>query len=159
MKQYQDLDTRLKGISQDVVDAYRAIYKDKLVYVILYGSYSRGDFTNESDIDYVGIVDADKNQINMRLDSLWDLTSEIDLNRDAVISAMATSYDVYDKADSLYIQNVRKDGLKVYDREKALASQPNKETVAAMLEAEKIAKDSSVKGYTDIDELFVELKS
>lgn len=34
---------------------------------------------------------------------------------------------------------------------------PNKETVAAMLEAEKIAKDSSVKGYTSVDELFSEL--
>ena len=120
MKKYGELDTRLKDISQDVMDAYRAIYKDNLVYVILYGSYSRGDFTDESDIDYVGIVDADKKQINMQLDSLWDLTSEIDLNRDAVISAMATSYDAYDKADSLYIQNVRKDGIKVYDRSREI---------------------------------------
>ena len=36
--------------------------------------------------------------------------------------------------------------------------QPNKETVAAMLEAERIAKDPSVKGYDDLDELFAELK-
>ena len=36
--------------------------------------------------------------------------------------------------------------------------QPNKETIAAMLEAERIAKDPSVKGYEDLDELFAELK-
>ena len=36
--------------------------------------------------------------------------------------------------------------------------QPNKETIEAMLEAERIAKDPSVKGYTDLDELFAELK-
>ena len=36
--------------------------------------------------------------------------------------------------------------------------QPNKETIAAMLEAERIAKDPNVKGYTDLDELFAELK-
>ena len=36
--------------------------------------------------------------------------------------------------------------------------QPNKETIAAMLEAERIAKDPSVKGYNDLDELFAELK-
>ena len=35
---------------------------------------------------------------------------------------------------------------------------PNKETIAAMLEAERIAKDPSVKGYNDLDELFTELK-
>lgn len=36
---------------------------------------------------------------------------------------------------------------------------PNKETIAAMQEAERIAKDPSVKGYTDLDELLAELKS
>lgn len=120
MKQYEDLDTRLKEISQDVVVAYRAIYKENLVYVILYGSYSRGDFTAESDIDYIGIVDAEEVQINSRLRFLWRLTGEIDLNREAVISAMAESYEAYNKADSPYIQNVRKDGIKVYDRENIL---------------------------------------
>lgn len=37
-------------------------------------------------------------------------------------------------------------------------NQPNKETVAAMLEAERITNDPSVKGYTDLDELFADLK-
>ena len=35
---------------------------------------------------------------------------------------------------------------------------PNKETIAAMLEAERIARDPSVKGYTDMDELFADLR-
>lgn len=35
---------------------------------------------------------------------------------------------------------------------------PNKETVSAMLEAERIAKDPSVKGYNNLDELFADLK-
>ena len=41
---------------------------------------------------------------------------------------------------------------------------PNEETIAAMLEAERIAKDpnvkhyQSVKGYTDLDELFEDLR-
>lgn len=35
---------------------------------------------------------------------------------------------------------------------------PNKETIAAMLEAKKIAKDPSVKGYNDLDELFTDLR-
>ena len=37
-------------------------------------------------------------------------------------------------------------------------NQPSKDTIAAMLEAERIAKDPSVKGYHDLDELFAELK-
>ena len=38
-------------------------------------------------------------------------------------------------------------------------SKPNSETIAAMLEAERIAKDPSVKGYNDLDELFADLKA
>lgn len=37
-------------------------------------------------------------------------------------------------------------------------NQPNMETIAAMLEAERIAKDTLVKGYTDLDELFADLQ-
>ncbi|WP_456236309.1 hypothetical protein [Anaeromassilibacillus senegalensis] len=40
----------------------------------------------------------------------------------------------------------------------AMWNQPNKETIAAMLEAERIAKDPSVKGYTDLDQLFADLR-
>ena len=36
--------------------------------------------------------------------------------------------------------------------------QPNKETMAAMLEAERIARDPSVKRYSDVDEALRALK-
>lgn len=38
-------------------------------------------------------------------------------------------------------------------------NRPNRETRAAMLEAEKIANDPSIKHYTDLDELFADLNS
>ena len=34
---------------------------------------------------------------------------------------------------------------------------PTKATVSAMLESERIAKDSSIKGFNDIEELFADL--
>lgn len=37
-------------------------------------------------------------------------------------------------------------------------SQPNKETIAAMLEAERIAQDPSVKRHSDVEEALRELK-
>ena len=36
--------------------------------------------------------------------------------------------------------------------------QPNKETMAAMLEAERIARDPSVKHYSDVEEALMALK-
>ena len=38
-------------------------------------------------------------------------------------------------------------------------NQPNRETLDALIEADRIAKDPSVSGYTDLDELFRDLKA
>lgn len=35
---------------------------------------------------------------------------------------------------------------------------PNKETTAALMEAERIAKDSNITGYTNVNELLADLK-
>lgn len=36
--------------------------------------------------------------------------------------------------------------------------QPNRQTISALLEAEKIANDPTIKGYTDLKKLFADLK-
>ena len=51
-------------------------------------------------------------------------------------------------------QSLREGGIPFEIR----TDRPNKETIAAMLEAENIAKDPKVKGYTDLDEMFADLK-
>lgn len=51
-------------------------------------------------------------------------------------------------------QSLREGGIPFEIR----TDRPNKETIAAMLEAENITKDPKVKGYTDLDEMFADLK-
>lgn len=51
-------------------------------------------------------------------------------------------------------QSLREGGIPFEIR----TDRPNKETIAAMREAENIAKDPNVKGYTDLDEMFADLK-
>ena len=51
-------------------------------------------------------------------------------------------------------QSLREGGIPFEIR----TDRPNKETIAAMLEAENIAIDPNVKGYTDLDEMFADLK-
>jgi len=50
-------------------------------------------------------------------------------------------------------QSLREGGIPF----KITTQTPNQETVNAMLEAERIAKDASVKGYTNMNELFTDL--
>ena len=61
--------------------------------------------------------------------------------------SLSTAFNIFVR------QSLREGGLPF----EVKLDRPNKETVAAMLEAERIAKDPSVKGYRNLDELFAEL--
>jgi predicted nucleotidyltransferase len=47
---------QLQALSQDVKQVLTELYGDRLDRVVLFGSYARGDFHNESDIDYLVVL-------------------------------------------------------------------------------------------------------
>ena len=50
----------LNSILQKLTQIYRSVYGENLVQVILYGSYARGDYHTDSDVDVVAIVHGDR---------------------------------------------------------------------------------------------------
>lgn len=84
--------------------------------------------------------------INVRVDE--DLKRRVESIYSELGMNLSTAINVFLRA------SVRCDGIPFDMR----LENPNSETIAAMLEAERIAKDPSVKGYTDLDELFADLK-
>ena len=59
-------------------------------------------------------------------------------------------------AFNIFVRQALREGRIPFD---ISLKQPNRETLAALMEAERIAKDPNVKGYTDLDELFDDLKA
>ena len=47
----------MKNLILQYVDSVQKIYGTHLKQVILYGSYARGDFTEDSDVDLMILVD------------------------------------------------------------------------------------------------------
>ena len=58
-------------------------------------------------------------------------------------------------AFNIFVRQSLRDGGSPFE---ITLGRPNRETLEAMLEAERIAKDSSVKGYQNMDELFADLE-
>lgn len=85
--------------------------------------------------------------ISIRMDS------ELKTQADALFSALGMNLST---AFNIFVRQSLREGRIPFD---ISLNQPNKETIAAMLEAERIAKDPSVKGYTDLDELFADLNA
>lgn len=84
--------------------------------------------------------------ISIRMDS--DLKTQADALFTELGMNISTAFNIF-------VRQALREGRIPFD---ISLNQPNKETIAAMLEAERIAKDPSVKGYNNLDELFADLK-
>lgn len=84
--------------------------------------------------------------ISIRMDS--DLKAQADALFAELGMNISTAFNIFVR------QALREGGLPF----EVKLGYPNKETIVAMLDAERIAKDPSVKGYNDLDELFADLK-
>ena len=86
-------------------------------------------------------------------------TSNISIRMDSNLKAAAEElYEVLgmilSTAFNIFVrQSLRERGIPF----KITEGTPNQETVSAMLEAERIAKNPNVKGYRDVDEFFADL--
>ena len=49
-------ENQVNNIVGQISQFYRSVYGDKIVSIYLYGSYARGNYTEESDIDIIAIV-------------------------------------------------------------------------------------------------------
>lgn len=93
----------------------KKIFGSKLVDLILYGSYARGDFDSESDIDLMALIDMDKKDIIKYRRTVSDLANDIDLKYDVLLSVKLQDKFTFNKyADVLpYYKNIAREGLTV----------------------------------------------
>ena len=56
----------MEEICRRVVAAYRKAYGDDIEAIYLYGSYARGDFDEDSDIDFAAIVKGERLDIQKK---------------------------------------------------------------------------------------------
>ena len=87
-------------------------------------------------------------------------TTNISIRMDAALKAQADIFFAelgmnLSTAFQIFVRQSLREGRIPFD---ITLEKPNKETTAALLEAERITNDPSVKGYDDLDELFADLK-
>ena len=71
--------SQLNTILEKISEIYKSVYGDQLVRVVLYGSYARGDFSDDSDFDIVALVHGDRAKLQEQLISVWDETCGLEL--------------------------------------------------------------------------------
>lgn len=81
---------------------------------ILYGSYARGDFDSDSDIDIMVLADIPADSCTAFRRSLTELTSSLGLEYDVLVSVTVRDVVTFEKwLDVLpFYQNINREGVK-----------------------------------------------
>ena len=103
-------------ICKRVVAAYRRAYGDDIEAIYLYGSYARGDFDEESDIDFAAIVKGDPAEISRdKREQMLHEIFRMDLELDVVSSPMTIPSKIFHEYKNAggYYENVFKEGKRL----------------------------------------------
>lgn len=87
----------------------------ELVEVILYGSFARGDFDEESDIDIAVIVDNTRNEMRKYRSMVIPSVSDMCLEYDVLISINYIPMSDFEEYKSVlpYYRNIDREGVRI----------------------------------------------
>ena len=102
-------------LSQKVLNKLKLLLGDRIKKIRLYGSYARGDNSEDSDIDIVAIVKGNRLLLQDKLRTVWDLSADIGLENDAIVSPTVIPYDEFEEYKEVlpYYRNIAKEGLRI----------------------------------------------
>jgi len=102
---------------EDYLSELRKIYGSHLRSVILYGSYARGDFTQDSDVDIMILVDLTEEEMEQYSDELAEVGFDYNVTHGIWMMPVVKNQDHFRRWEKVYpfYENVQKEGVKLYE--------------------------------------------
>ncbi len=102
----------IENILSDLKRELKQLYQNRLVSVILYGSYARGEAGEDSDIDIVVVL---KGTVipGREIDCMLDTIIDLGLKYNTLISIYPVSEDCMQSVKSPLLLNVRAEGISI----------------------------------------------
>ena len=108
--------TQLNYILDVVTKRIQALLGNYLHSVILYGSYARGDYDAESDIDIMVLADIKESEIRLYQQKINKIASDVGLENDVFLNIFLKNKTSFEKRIPIlpFYQNVINEGVTVY---------------------------------------------
>lgn len=102
------------SILSEVYNLCNPIFNNMIKQAFLYGSYARGDYHPESDVDILLAVDIPVEEISKYRNSVATITSDLSLKYDVTVSVTVKSLDHFLKFAEVqpFYKNVLKEGVR-----------------------------------------------
>lgn len=107
---------KVNKIIKQFVQELSKILGNRLKKVILYGSYARGDYDKNSDIDIMILTDLNDEEIVEYRMKVRELACDLELENDIIISPLVRNVDKYNERINIipFYINVQKEGVIVH---------------------------------------------
>lgn len=108
---------QISRLLQEYALGIKRIYGNALKAVILYGSYARNDFNEESDQDIMILVNLSEEQIISTRAQVSEYTYEFNMQYDLDIRQVVKSEEHFNYWRAVYpfYKNVNQEGVKIYE--------------------------------------------
>jgi len=110
----------LKQILDELIQNSIPIFDKKLKRVILFGSYARGDYDEESDIDVMFLIDDEAKILSSKYRKpVRRIIADIDWKYEVLLcSVLQNEQDFYAAVNSIpFYHNVEKEGITLYGQQ------------------------------------------
>lgn len=105
--------TELNALLESFVDEMKIIFGSTLKNIILYGSYARGDYTNDSDVDIMIVADIEDTEIMKYVYTVSEYLGDLLIDYDVVITPVVESHSKYQQYKDVipFLKNVQREGV------------------------------------------------
>ena len=118
MVEMQNTKINVNVVLTELVEKIKPVFDNKLKKVVLFGSYARGNYTGESDIDVMILIDENEEKIKDFENDIIDIDVELNLKYDIVLSTIIQTIGKFNKYKDIlpFYSNIQREGVVYYEQ-------------------------------------------
>lgn len=103
----------VQKILNDFLEEIKIMLGKRLKKIVLYGSYARGDFNKNSDIDIMILTDLTDKEISEYSNRIWEKCADIEIDNGIVISPLIRNIDNFNSWSDVkpFYMNIINEGV------------------------------------------------
>ncbi|MBR1742421.1 MAG: nucleotidyltransferase domain-containing protein [Lachnospiraceae bacterium] len=111
------VETELQKVTATVVGKLVELLGDKINKIILYGSYARGDFDSESDIDIMILINGTEEDVIRYRKDVRRIANDVGLDNDILVSLLIKPRQFFEEWSDVIVfyKNVVNEGVTLYE--------------------------------------------
>jgi predicted nucleotidyltransferase len=103
----------IRQVANEYKETLASIYGEELVELILFGSYARGTYNEESDLDFAVVLRNPQTRAAAEISKIAPIGSRLSLKYGIMLSSFPTSHLKKETSMQGIFQDIRKEGIAI----------------------------------------------